>query len=163
MLNKINILLFIFLTGCSDIFGPEITCIDSNTCDLELDLHMNYELDENGYYHFQMTNEFYEDTYGQVQVISNPMERVYWASPDSFIVFHMGYPIIEPIIQHSIYTNDDGEGNQFFWIDLDAIGDTLTIYGSINSLIQSCEWYDGPNDCEYTQEELVEKINVIIE
>ena len=165
IVNKILLsLLFLFLTSCdvSEIFAPEITCIDNNTCDLELELYTNYDLDDNGYYYFELSNSFEGNTYGTVNLISTPMERIYWASPDSFTVVHMGVPVVDPIIQHSTYADDDGYGQQSFWIGTDFVGDTLTIYGSISSLIQTCEWYDGPEDCDFNYQSTTEKINIII-
>tara|TARA_B100000287_G_C20548126_1_gene747366 strand:- start:7 stop:495 length:489 start_codon:yes stop_codon:yes gene_type:complete len=161
MKNILLVIFSLFISGCSEILAPEITCVEGN-CDNQLELTTDYELDENGYYHFQLTGEFDESTYGRVNVFSNPVERVHWASVDSFTVYHMGFPITEPIIQHSIYTDDTGYGNQHFWIDLSAVGDTLSIYGSVNSIIQTCEWYDGVEGCEYEHEETIQEINVII-
>tara|TARA_B100001094_G_scaffold287516_1_gene303129 strand:- start:3038 stop:3529 length:492 start_codon:yes stop_codon:yes gene_type:complete len=159
--NILIILTFILTTGCESIFGPEITCVEGD-CNSGLELTTDYPLDENGYYHFQLTGEFDETTYGRVDVISGPVQRVYWASIDSFTVYHMGFPITEPIIQHSSYTDDGGNASQYFWIDLNAVGDTLTVHGSLNSTLQTCEWYDGVNDCEYYYSQISEKINIII-
>ena len=43
-------------------------------------------------------------------------------------------------------------------IDSDSIGDTLTIYGSTQSIVQTCEWYDGVEDCQYDYDEIIEKM-----
>ena len=163
MKKIVLVLMCMFFIGCESIFGPEITCLNIEGCDYDFEITTEYYLDENNYYHFQLTGVYDEDTYGMVNVTSEPMVRIYWTSPDEFTVNHMGYPMVEPIIQHSTYTNDDGVGNQMFWIDYEAVGDTLTIYGSTNTTYQSCEWYDGPNDCSYTQENVTEKIMVIID
>ncbi len=160
--NLFILLIFVLTTGCDSIFGPEITCIEGD-CNPSLEMATDYPLDDNGYYHFQLTGEFDETTYGKVNVISSPLQRVYWASVDSFTVYHFGFPITEPIIQHSSYTDDDGYGSQYFWIDINSIGDTLTIYGSVSSTLQTCEWYDGVNDCHYVIDGVIEKINIVID
>ena len=41
----------------------------------------------------------------------------------------------QPIINYSTYSGADGYGQQLFYIYSDFIGDTLTIYGHINSSV----------------------------
>ena len=51
----------------------------------------------------------------------------------SFFVYHMNQWIGDPIINHSTYSGSDGSGQQSFYVYPPFIGDTLTIYGYINS------------------------------
>ena len=42
-------------------------------------------------------------------------------------------PITEPIIQHSTYSDENGQGQQMFYIHHTAVGDTLDIWGSFSN------------------------------
>jgi hypothetical protein len=95
------------------------------------------EEDSNGYYHFlyNPTGTSSSD-YGIVKYITEiPMTLVNWDSPDEFCILFQIQMICQPIINFSTYSGSDGYGQQLFYIDSNLIGDTLTIYGSINSNI----------------------------
>ena len=93
------------------------------------------EKDSNGYYHFLYSpTGISESDYGTVKYITEiPVTRVFWSSPDSFYIYHINQWIGEPIINFSTYSDEDGFGNQLFYIHSNFIGDTLRIYGEINS------------------------------
>ena len=93
------------------------------------------EKDQNGYYHFSYSpTGMSQSDYGTVKYTTEiPETRIFWTSPDSFFVSHMGQLFGEPIINYSTYSGDDGNGQQLFYVYSPSIGDTLTIYGYINS------------------------------
>ena len=157
---------FLLFTGCESIFGPDITCIEGVCGEDNLQLDMSYELDSNGYYHVIYEDipdgDYGTDKYGTVMAFTSPITRVYWSSPDNYTIYHMGQEIVEPIIQYSTYTDGDGYTQQNFWIDSDSIGDTLNIFGKIEWIVQTCEWYDGVEDCNYHMSEMIKQINLII-
>ena len=85
--------------------------------------------DENGYYHFSYNINNASD-YGTVYYnTANPTTYVQWASSDSFYVIHMGQVFWEPVINYGTYSDENGEGQQLFYVNETLIGDTLDIYG----------------------------------
>ena len=46
----------------------------------------------------------------------------------------MGQEYEQPIINYSTYADEDGRGEQFFVLNEDMVGDTLLIFGYINSI-----------------------------
>ena len=60
-----------------------------------------------------------------------PMTRVFWFSPDSFVVYHQYHYFTEPIINYSTYTSSDSTGKQMIYIYEPHIGDTLSVIGCI--------------------------------
>ena len=168
MIKQLIILIsFLLFTGCESVFGPDINCLAGLCEEDNLRLDMSYELDSNGYYHVTYADipdgDYGTDKYGTVMAFTSPITIVYWSSPDNHTIYHMGQEIVEPIIQYSTYTDNDGYTQENFWIDSDSIGDTLTIYGSIRFIVQNCEWVDGVEDCSYDYDETTKKINLIIE
>ena len=95
------------------------------------------EKDSNEYYHFPYNpTGMSNSNYGTIKYTTKiPLTLVNWSSPDSFFVNHLGQIIGKPIINFSTYSRSDGSGQQLFYVYSDFIGDTLTIYGSINSNI----------------------------
>ena len=58
------------------------------------------------------------------------MERVFWFSPDSFTIYHQGFPITMAVVNYSTYSDGvTGLGTQLCYIYQDHIGDTLNIIG----------------------------------
>ena len=135
------LLLGLFLFNCDEnIFDNNECCSDSaNSLDIYDVWKQNnpLEQDSNGYYHFGYNPTGQSDSdYGTVKYITEqPTTRVFWTSPDSFFVEYMGQLIGQPIINNSTYSDGEGYGQQLFYIYSDFIGDTLTIYGSINASI----------------------------
>ena len=58
--------------------------------------------------------------------------QILWTSTDSFTVYHMGFPITEPIINYSTYTEEDSTGQQAIYLYQDFLGDTLSVTGSVD-------------------------------
>jgi len=135
------LLVFLFLFSCDGkAFEDDNTPpISTNNLDIYDVLKQNdpLEKDSNGYYHFLYNPiGMSKSDYGTVKYTTEiPETRVFWASSDSFFVEYMGQLIGEPIINNSTYSDGDGYGQQLFYVYSDFIGDTLTIYGNIDSNI----------------------------
>ena len=95
---------------------------------ITLDVYMDLELDSNGYYLFDYPNES-NNSYTYVKYTTSPVTRIFWSSPDSFTIVHQGFPITEPIINYSTYSDEDGNGQQMIYIYQEHIGDTLQVIG----------------------------------
>ena len=93
-----------------------------------LDIYLEATQDNNGYYHIEYTGSTYHPVYYQ----TTPNERVFWGSPDTFVVEWMWHEFETPIINYSTYANGDGNGQQFFYLHSQSVGDTLMIYGHVN-------------------------------
>ena len=61
------------------------------------------------------------------------MQRVFWTSPDSFTIVYQGFPITEPIINYSTYSDYEGNGKQHIYLNESMIGKTLTIIGCLDT------------------------------
>jgi len=137
-----NLLLFtLFLFSCNDNpFEGENCCSDSpNNLDIYDVWKQNDSLskDSNGYYHFGYNPVGMSNSdYGAVKYLTEqPLTKVFWASPDSFFVYYMDQWFGDPIINYSTYSGDNGYGQQLFYVYPPFVGDTLTIYGYIDSII----------------------------
>jgi len=135
MKSIILCILMLFLTGCGDdcIMG----CLDNFEWDSNtelfrfLDIYLEEEVDSNGYYHIQSGNDYHH-----VYTYSEPYERVKWGTDSYFYIEdHLGNTYEEPIIQYSIYADDNGNGQQIFALYDAEPGDTLMILGYINLII----------------------------
>ena len=94
---------------------------------IPLTLFMNLPK-EDGYYIFDYpTNR--PHTYTSVEYDTEPITRVFWTSPDSFTIVHQGFPITEPIINYSTYSDNAGNGQQMIYVYQEHIGDTLSVIG----------------------------------
>jgi hypothetical protein len=114
----IIILLFV---GCDNPFEPEITF---------LNIQLDSERDSNGYYHIDYNGTTYEHVHYQ----TTPNQRVHWGSEDTFSIDWMFNTYEEPIINYSTYSNEWGSGQQLFYLNSEAIGDTMMIVGYINEI-----------------------------
>ena len=103
--------------------------------DETLELFMNHPYDGKDY--IVDWNSQNSKWYIDVENETKPRTRVFWTSPDSFTVYHMNFPITEPIINYSTYSKDDGTGKQMIYLNSDMIGKRLWIIGCINEDI--CE------------------------
>ena len=146
-MNRILLLIgFLFLfvgcENCDDIGG--ITCRGILAPSEEypqstIELYSELPMDENGFYHFEFpsytdysTNQYGNNgTYSNVKYKTNALERVWWNSPDSISVEYQNQTFYDPIINYSTYADDNGDGQQMYYIWDLFIGDTLSIYGSI--------------------------------
>ena len=114
----IIILLFV---GCDNPLEPEITF---------LNIQLDSERDSNGYYHIDYNGTTYEHVYYQ----TTPNQRVHCGSEDTFNIDWMFNTYEEPIINYSTYSNEWGSGQQLFYLNSEAIGDTMMIVGYINEI-----------------------------
>ena len=87
-----------------------------------LELNMEHPISEYGYYHLDTPL-----TYEHIHYRALPMSRVFWSSPDSFTVYHQGFPITEPIVNYSTYTSEDSTGQQMVYLYHTEDTDTLTV------------------------------------
>jgi len=120
------LLIALLIVGC-DILTKNSdipTVLDTTT----LNIYMDLELDNNGYYLFDYPNES-NNSYTYVKYITNPITRIFWTSPDSFTIVHQGFPITNPIINYSTYSDDNGNGQQMIYVYQEHIGDTLEVIG----------------------------------
>ena len=114
---------------CEECSDNNVMCIDIHSVFQQLDI---LSLDENGYYHFNYPDDLLlnPSDYGTVYyTTTDPVTRVGWMSPDSFYVEHMGQIFWEPVINYSTYSNDNGDGQQLFYVNPTLISDTLDIFG----------------------------------
>ena len=133
------LLAFLFLFNCDgnafdDNNIPPLTDNSLNIYDVWKQ-NSPLEKDSSGYYHFLYNpTRMSGSDHGTVKYTTEiPGTRIFWTSSDSFFVEHMGQLIGEPIINNSTYSDGDGYGQQLFYVYSDFIGDTLTIYGYIDS------------------------------
>ena len=124
----VSLWLVLFLVGCDDsnsFMGPDIVDYGTRT----LELYSTSEQDKNGYYHYK-----YEGfNYGSIYFTTEPTTLVGWTSPDEFCIWHFNDYICEPVINYQTYSDEEGNGQQNFYINENAIGDTLTLIGFLNS------------------------------
>ena len=113
--------LILLLVGCDNPLEPEFTF---------LSIHLDSEKDSNGYYHIDYNGTTYEHVYYQ----TTPNQRVRWGSEDTFSIDWMFNTYEEPIINYSTYADDWGSGQQLFYLDSEAVGDTMMIVGYINEI-----------------------------
>ena len=124
--NVFIITIGLLLLNCSNnmIMEPDI---DNSFLDLYMDVQNN-----DGYYLVDYPNQE-DNSYTAVYYKTLPDTRVFWASVDSFTVYHWGHAITEPIINFSTYSNSDGDGQQMIYLHQDFIGDTLMVYGCVEN------------------------------
>jgi len=127
------LILLLLLCGCSDsiLYNTDNT-VDNNF----LTLYMDTTQDSNGYYLIDYP-DLESNSYTAIYYESLPWTRVYWTSVDSFTVYHMGFPVTEPIVNFSTYTRADSTGQTFIYLYQDFLGDTLSITGYVNEEINS--------------------------
>ena len=128
---SILVILGLITIACEDtIVGA--TPIPEGTSGNSLVIYSDLPQDSNGYYHFDYPggNNTYDNVYFQTD---GELNRVFWYSDDTFTIYHQGFPITEPIIQHSTYSDENGQGQQMFYIHHTAVGDTLDIWGSFSN------------------------------
>ena len=134
--KMIKIFILLLMIGCGG--GDIIYSEEKTQKDISLNLYMNYPL-EDGYYLIDYPDNR-PHSYTSVEYQTEGMRRIYWTSPDSFTIVHMGYPITEPIINYSTYSRDDGSGKQMIYLYQPHIGDTLSVIGCIDDLCKELEF-----------------------
>ena len=117
----ILLILTLLFVGCDNPLEPEITF---------LNIYLDSEKDSNGYYHIDYNGTTYKHVYYQ----TTPNQRVHWGSEDTFSIDWMYNTYEEPIINYSTYADEWGSGQQLFYLDSEAVGDTMMIVGYINEI-----------------------------
>ena len=117
----ILLILTLLFVGCDNPLEPEITF---------LNIYLDSEKDSNGYYHIDYNGTTYKHVYYQ----TTPNQRVRWGSEDTFSIDWMFNTYEEPIINYSTYADEWGSGQQLFYLDSEAVGDTMMIVGYINEI-----------------------------
>ena len=119
--------------GCdSSVVGPEAPVYE-----LTVDNRLG-EPDENGYYRMDMSDY----SVGQQSLIrftaytNNPeIQFVWWDCTGYWEYNHMGEDFVVPIINHSSYTDANGEANTMFGPHISMVGDTVSvIFGYVDSI-----------------------------
>ena len=126
MVKYISLLVVLLLVGCEDINSSE----PYSNYQPVLEISMDLPITDDGLYVFNYPNNA-PHTYTSVEYISSPMERVFWYSPDTFVVYHMYHYFTQPIINYSTYTSSDSTGKQMIYIYQPHINDTLSVIGCI--------------------------------
>jgi hypothetical protein len=112
----ISLLLFV---GCEDI-GQE-------RLELFLELSTSLEqVEEDTYAFVYPTNS--PHSYIRINIRSNPLNRVFFNSPDTFTIKHQGREVITPVVNYSVYVRGDSTTRQFVYIYPPHKGKTLSIY-----------------------------------
>ncbi len=118
------IILFLFITGCDGRTPVELT----KSSAVELDVYMDLPKDRDEYYFNYPSGS--PSSYAHIRYSTEPMERVFWFSPDSFTIYHQGFPITMAVVNYSTYSDgNSGLGTQLVYIYEDHVGDTLDIIG----------------------------------
>ena len=118
----LKLLLILILVGCSD--------YNSEGEHSSLSVYMDLK-QENGFYIYDYPNGR-TNSYTYVRYNTEPISRVFWSSPDSFTIIHQGFPITSPIINYSTYSNENGDGKQFIYLNPSMVNDTLEVQGCID-------------------------------
>ena len=128
------LILMLLLCSCTDtiLFNSTDEYVDTNY----LNLYMNTTQDANDYYLIDYP-DLESNSYTAIYYESLPWTRVYWTSVDSFTVYHMGFPVTEPIVNFSTYAGSDSTGQTFIYLQQAFLGDTLSITGYVNEQINS--------------------------
>jgi len=132
-LHILIVLSLLAFVGCnSSVTGPEAPVYE-----LTVDNRLG-EPDENGYYRMDMSDY----SVGQQSLIrftaytNNPeIQFVWWDCTGYWEYEHMGEEFIVPIINHSSYTDANGEANTMFGPHISMVGDTVSvIFGYVDSI-----------------------------
>ena len=126
----LRLLLILILVGCND--------YNSEREPIPLSLYMDLPV-ENGYYVYDYPNELM-NSYTSVRYNTDEITRVFWTSSDSFTIEHQGYPIKQPIINYSTYSDNNGNGKQLVYLYQNHIGDTLDIIGCVDETCKMIEF-----------------------
>ena len=132
-LHILIVLSLLAFVGCnSSVTGPEAPVYE-----LTVDNRLG-EPDENGYYRMDMSDY----SVGQQSLIrftaytNNPeIQFVWWDCTGYWEYNHMGEDFVVPIINHSSYTDANGEANTMFGPHISMVGDTVSvIFGYVDSI-----------------------------
>lgn len=112
------------LFGC-DVSSQNILAPEPS---VDLKVWMDLPKDDGEYIFYYPTNK--QSSYAHIKYETEPMERVFWTSPDFFTMIYWGKEFHYPIVNYSTYSDGNtGIGTQLCYIYQDHIGDTLDIIG----------------------------------
>lgn len=122
------LIIFLLAVSCSD-YETLLGIEETEPYHPPLNVYMKYEQDANGYYRVPYSGFNYVQVFAQ----SEGIQRIFWASSDSFTVVHMGMEFHTSIASYSTYTNSQtGETRQNVYVNPSFIGDTLSVVGAIS-------------------------------
>ena len=133
-IGKVSVLTF--LLSCEEIVSNSPPTNTENTT--FLNLYMDNPK-EDGYYIFDYPNGS-ESSYTSVLYQTEPIQRVFWYSEDTFTFIYWGREMTYPIINYSTYSDVDGDGKQMIYVYEDHIGDTLSVRGCINEICEDLDF-----------------------
>ena len=124
MIKKIiSIFIYIVLTGCDTLTGPE----PENTY-LEVSAP-SLSQDENGYYIMYVDSNFQQTfTTLKAETGSETIQLLTWDSNKEFSVEWQGQMIWENVVNGSSYTDDEGNGYTVLGVYDIFTGDTIRVY-----------------------------------
>lgn len=119
-----TLIFLLLLSGCdkiTDRFEPDEK-------EVPLDIWMSLPI-ENNEFIFDFPRGV-ESSYAHIKYQTEPMERVFWYSPDYYTMIYWGREYNYPIVVNSTYSDvETGIGTQLCYISKYHIGDTLDIIG----------------------------------
>ena len=128
-MNKYLIIILLLAVSCGDYDNILNNEEEREPYRVPLDVYMKYDMDNNGYYHVGYSGYNYVQVFAQ----SEGLQRIFWASSDSFSVVYQGIEFHTSIASYSTYTNSNtGETRQNVYINSGFIGDTLVVVGAIS-------------------------------
>ena len=136
--KQIGMLVFLlFLIGCK---SSELT-YEENEITYSLILSMDHPKEGN-YYLVDYPNESIHSYTSVLYQIDppHPLQRIFWYSEDTFTIYHMGFPITEPIVNYSTYSSENGDGKRLVYLYQPFIGDTLSVIGCIDEICEEIEF-----------------------
>ena len=122
---KFILSILLLLIGCD-----ESNSIVSPYSDSTLEIFSTTYQDDYGFYHYQYTGEEY---YGSIYFQTEPLMLVNWTSPNEFCIQHFNELICENVISGQTYSDENGSGQQNFYMNETFIGDTLTLIGFLSN------------------------------
>ena len=140
LMRLVSLIALALLTfgGCdSSVTGP-----DAPVYDLTVDNRLG-EPDENGYYHMDMSDfstglgEYYQQSLVRFTAYTNnpEIQFVWWDCTGYWEYEWMGEDFVVPIINHSSYTDANGEANTMFGPHISMVGDTVSVlFGYVDSI-----------------------------
>ena len=132
MKNIIVLIMSVFLVGCENdgnfgIMEPH-TDIDDRVLDV---FCSNCTTDESGNLYYPYTGY----NYGTINFTIENVDTytiVAWTSPHEYCVEWHNDLLCEPVINYQVYSDEEGNGNQNFYMNDTFIGETLRLIGFIN-------------------------------
>tara|TARA_B100000287_G_scaffold159854_1_gene150711 strand:- start:4874 stop:5320 length:447 start_codon:yes stop_codon:yes gene_type:complete len=124
LINCIFIFIYILLTGCDTLTGPEETSYY-----LELDAPF-LEMNQDGYYIMEIGegNIMRYTTLKAETGSTDEVQLLTWEANQEFGVEHQGQIIWENLVNSSSYTDGSGNGFTVLGVWQEFVGDTIIVY-----------------------------------